>query len=158
MDEQQQDPEDLEKASLLPAVLWLAPSQGPCFPRCVSAVRPAPVWKMAVEPRPQQSHYQAWQPGWSLRLAGCCEGGCITGLSAGHGACWFWVRRSSQSKQVHHPLPFPSPGALDWLVVPATSWHSQELVVLRSCLVITAGCPGPSHRCFPPTRVRSTLS
>lgn len=55
----------------------------------------------------------------SLRLAGCCEGGCVSGLSAGHSACWFWGRRSSQSKQAAAP-----PWALDRL-----------LGLMRSCLV-----------------------
>lgn len=56
----------------------------------------------SVTPRPGGQASSLW-------LAGSCEGGCITGLSDSPGACWFWVRSSSQSKQIHSPLPLPKP-------------------------------------------------
>lgn len=109
----------MEKASPLPAVLFLAPSHASAVPRCLSAGRSAPTRKMAVRALATAVHYPAWQPGWVSELAGGCEGGCVSGLSAGHGACWFWGRRSSQSKQAAAP-----PWALDRL-----------LGLMRSCLV-----------------------
>lgn len=110
-------PEDLEKASPLPAVLFLAPSHASAVPRCLSAGRTVPIRKMAV--RAQAAAARPGSQAGSLRLAGCCEGGCVSGLSAGHSACWFWGRRSSQSKQAAAP-----PWALDRL-----------LGLMRSCLV-----------------------
>lgn len=108
---------------------WLSPGV------CQQSILCLPMWKMAVRAQACLVGHSSLttRPGdqaESLSLAGCCEGRCITGLSAGRGACWFWVRRLSQSKQVHSPLPLPSPGALDWLTGPATSWHSQELLLL----------------------------
>lgn len=72
------------------------------------------------------------------RLAGGCEGDCVTGLSAGRGACWFWVRRSSQSKQVCHPRSSQSPDGLDRLA------GRRCAGTVNSCFFSAAECPGLS--------------
>lgn len=140
MDEQKQVPEDLEEASPLPVVLFLARSHGARCPQVfVSGASCA--WMENGSPSPGHSP-RTTRPGsqaGSLRLAACCEGGCITGLSAGHGACWFRVRRSSQSKQVHNPLPLPRP----WC---AGLPRSPSAELARSGAGFTAELPGHHHR------------
>lgn len=140
MDEQKQVPEDLEEASPLPVVLFLARSHGARCPQ-VFVSRASCAWMENGSPSPGHSR-RTTRPGsqaGSLRLAACCEGGCITGLSAGHGACWFRVRRSSQSKQVHNPLPLPRP----WC---AGLPRSPSAELARSGAGFTAELPGHHRR------------
>lgn len=118
----------------MPAVLFLAPSHGSCCPQVfVSRASCACMENGSQSPGYSGLTTRSGSQAGSLRLAGYCKGSCITSLSAGHGACWFWVRRSSQSKQYTVQCPSLSPGVLDRLMGLVRSWQSGA-----------AWCPGLS--------------